>query len=118
MRCALDELSDNSNVFRVNPLAPQLHARRGRPLISQDPVGFVRPVDLSAERTPSKAARLTESLGLGQKGLAPPQPLGIDREARSRRDGTGPDAARPDDGHKALAKQLCRTCLRGFIASH
>jgi hypothetical protein len=41
VRCALDQMSDNFNVLRVNPLAPRPHDRRGRPLTFQDPAGFV-----------------------------------------------------------------------------
>src|SRR6267142_178472 len=72
-RCAPHDLPEAGNIFRVNSLLNEFLSGRDRPLVLEDPKALVRPVDSSAGRSPSKAACLTQPLGLGQIGLAPPQ---------------------------------------------
>ncbi len=74
-RCALDDLPEAANVFRVNSLVDEFHRRHGLPPVLEDPEGLRRPVDSSAGRSPSKTARLTQSLSLSQIDLAAPQIL-------------------------------------------
>jgi hypothetical protein len=41
VRCALDDLPDGSNIFRVNPLEHEIKGGRGRPVQLKDPEGFL-----------------------------------------------------------------------------
>src|SRR5260370_40704979 len=66
-RCALDDLPEAGNVFRVNSFAhDEFNARRGRPVVQlKNPEGFVRPVGFPAG-TPTKTAGVAQSLCLSQ----------------------------------------------------
>src|SRR5258708_37918677 len=73
-RWALRELADGGDIFRVNSLVhEEFRSGRDLPLVLEDPECLVRPEDSSARRSPSKTARLTQSLCLSQIGLAASQ---------------------------------------------
>jgi hypothetical protein len=41
VRCALHDLPEGGNIFRVNPLAHEIQGGYGRPVQLKDPEGFL-----------------------------------------------------------------------------
>jgi hypothetical protein len=59
-------------IFVVGMNSPKYQLQRGfnRSIVLKDVVGFLRPVDFSAENAPAEAARLAYALPLSQEGFA------------------------------------------------
>src|SRR3984893_7337656 len=66
----VDNLLYKISVVRMNALEHQLQRRLHRSIVLKDVVGFLRPVDFSAENAPAEAARMAEGLSLGQESFA------------------------------------------------
>src|SRR5437899_9804574 len=74
-RRTLDRLLHVDRVFWMNAFENKFHRRFRRSVILEDPRGFLGPADLTGRNAPAEAAGATYSLGLMQRGLAPPQGL-------------------------------------------
>src|ERR1700688_850617 len=73
VRCALHDMPVAGDIFRVNALAhEELRGDLGRSIVLKNPEGFLRPVDFTAGRTPTKAASVTQSLCLREVGICIP----------------------------------------------
>src|SRR5713226_8565558 len=70
---AVDSLLHASSVVRMNSLQYQLQCRLNRSIVFKDIVGFLRPVDFSAEDAPAEAAGVAQPLRFSQIGLAASQ---------------------------------------------
>ncbi len=57
--CAIEGLLHEGAVVRMNSLEDPLEGRPGRSVEANDSIGFVRPVDFSAGKTPTETARTT-----------------------------------------------------------
>src|SRR5258708_8879174 len=72
---AVDSLLHASSVVRMNSLEYQLQCWLNRSIVLKDVVGFLRPVDFSAENAPAEAASDAQLLRLGQVNFTPAQRL-------------------------------------------
>src|ERR1041384_4095335 len=99
LRCMIDCLLNEGNVFRMNSLEYQINRRlAGWFIIFKDPKSFFRPKAFSARYTPAETAGLTEFLGFRQVRFLAPQLLRhalLLRNIHERADETRDDSVLP-----------------------
>src|SRR5260370_40788037 len=69
-RSAFEQLLHRRPVFRVNALQNEIDGSVGRRLVTEDPIRFSRPVDLSAGDMPAETAGVAEFLSFGEIGFS------------------------------------------------
>src|SRR5258707_6619744 len=69
-RSAFEQLLHRRPVFRVNALQNEIDGSVGRRLVTEDPIRFSRPVDLSAGNLPAETAGVAEFLSFGEIGFS------------------------------------------------
>src|SRR5258708_20583740 len=69
-RSAFEQLLHRRPVCRVNALQNEIDGSVGRRLVTEDPIRFSRPVDLSAGDMPAETAGVAEFLSFGEIGFS------------------------------------------------
>src|SRR5713101_4975818 len=71
----VESLLHKAYILGMNSLKYQLQGWRNGSIVSKDVVGFLRPVDLSANNAPAETTRVTYALPLSQESFAALQSL-------------------------------------------
>src|SRR5271168_2367729 len=68
--CLVERLLHDTSIAGMNSLKYELQSWLNRSIVPKDVIGFLRPVDFSAENAPAEAACVAYALPLGQESFA------------------------------------------------